>query len=127
MREKLMSAWQMLSSFFLSLTQYYIFSHYQQAKMIVNMTVLDLWLFYKRKKVCGTTFYQYDIQDPVIHTFPRSCFYWSSTYKCCRVLNFFKFFFEGVIKTFVISFACIVQMRPYKCFVDCKQLFLWYY
>ena len=43
-------------------------SHYQEANKIANMTVLDLLLFYKRKLIYGTTFYQKEVQDQVLGT-----------------------------------------------------------
>ena len=86
--------------------------------------VLDLLLFFKENsctippsitKRFKTKFF--------VQTFPRKGFYCSSN-KWCRVLNLFQFLFEGVIEWFIINYVCIVQMRSYKCFVDCKHCFL---
>ena len=114
----------MFLSYFLNLTYCYMFCHYQEADKIVNLTVLDLLLLCKRKLIYGTTLYHKRDSRPSSwkKTFPRSTFYCSSNSKCCRLLNFFQFLFEGVIKRFIINYVCIVQMRSYKCFVDCKQL-----
>ena len=43
-------------------------SHYQEASKIVNITVLDLLLFYKRKLIYRTTVYHKEIQDQVLGT-----------------------------------------------------------
>ena len=63
-----MSLWQMFLSYFLNLTKYYVLCHYQEANKIVNMMVLDLLLFYKRKLTYGTTFYHKEIKDQVLGT-----------------------------------------------------------
>ena len=43
-----------------------MFSRYQEANKIVNMKVLDLLLFYKRKLIYDTTFYHKEIQDQIL-------------------------------------------------------------
>ena len=43
-------------------------SHYQEASKIVNITVLDLLLFYKGKLIYRTTIYHIEIQDQVLGT-----------------------------------------------------------
>ena len=45
-----------------------------------------------------------------MQTFPRSVLFCFSNNKCCRVLNFFIFFFEGVIKGFIMNYVCKVQI-----------------
>ena len=67
LREKLMSVWQSLLLYFLNWTLYYMFSQNQETNKIVNMTVLDLLIFYQKKLVCATTFYHLEIQDQVLH------------------------------------------------------------
>ena len=52
-----------------------MFSHYQEANKIVNMTVLDLLLLQKRQLTNGTTFYHQEIKDQVPYTnVPEKCF-----------------------------------------------------
>ena len=45
-----------------------MFSHYQEANDIVNIAVLQLLLFYKRKLTYDTTFCHKKIQDQVLCT-----------------------------------------------------------
>ena len=86
-----------------------MFSRYQEVNKIVNMTVLDLSIFDKRKLIYCTTLYCEEIQEHVLgKNVPKKCLYCSSNNKCCRVLNLFQFLFEGVIKTFIINNVIIV-------------------
>ena len=86
-----------------------MFSHYQDANKIANMTGLDLSLSYKRNIVCGTTVYHKKYKTTFFEqTFPRSAFYCSCNNKCSRVLDFFKFFFEQVTH-------CVKSLRIRSC------------
>ena len=51
-----------------------MFFLYQEASKIPNMTGLDLSLFYKKKRIYGTSFYHLYIQEHVLYTkVPEKC------------------------------------------------------
>ena len=51
----------------------------------------------------------------LVHTFPTSFFYCSSNNQYCKVMNFFQFLFEGVIKRFIKNYVCIDKVIQMFC------------
>ena len=83
-----------------------MFFLYQEASKIPNMTGLDLSLFYKKNEFTVLASITYIFKSMFfIQKFPRSVFYCSSNNESFKILNFFNFFFEEIIKKIIIKIS----------------------
>ena len=105
----------------LDATRHYMFPHYRETNKIVNMTVLDTSVFYKRKLVCEPPSITARLMTKFfIQTFRGSAFYFSSNNKlilsAAEYWAFSRFSFKKLLKvsSWIMSSANEILQMFYR-------------